>query len=149
MIERGSAYFIARDEGLYLSRYFLLRMKALGIFLHRFWTSDPQGSDGSRFHCHPWHNISIVLAGGYWENQIDGTRQWRYPGSVVFRSAEAFHWIELPDEMRGKTLTIFIRFRRYRDWGFLDPSVWKKHESSASESQLNGIFFPRRKSAAK
>ena len=86
---------IYTPEGLavstpYLDRWYIIRTKRFGLYLHRFWSSDEDG-----VHDHPWNNFSWVLHGGYWELLPDGQKLWRKPGFKKYRHAEEFHRIEL------------------------------------------------------
>lgn len=104
----------------YLDRWYIIRTKRFGLYLHRFWSSDEDG-----VHDHPWNNFSWVLAGGYWELLPDGQRLWRPPGYKKYRHAEEFHRVELKDGSAGGTWTIFGRFKRRRKWGFWEKDGWK------------------------
>jgi hypothetical protein len=56
---------IANCEGdPYLTRWFIIRTRLIGIFLHRFHRSD----EDRALHDHPWTFISIILWRGYWEH---------------------------------------------------------------------------------
>lgn len=105
----------------YLERFYVLRTKWLGIYIHRFWASDDDPQ-----HDHPWNNISWVQKTGYWEHLPDGQRCWRSEGFKAFRKAEQFHRVEIAPGTEGKVWTIFIRFKRRREWGFLYPDGWKR-----------------------
>ena len=59
------------SDVLYLRRYYLLRTKYLGIFVHEFLGDDAEG-----LHDHPWDFFLFVLRGGYWERTPAG-REWR------------------------------------------------------------------------
>jgi hypothetical protein len=84
-------------------------------------------SDDPVFHDHPWPYTTIILKGGYWEHtpvfDDEGTicaqsSKWRGPGSIISRSANEFHWLEL-DPKVGPATTLFIMGQQQRDWGFL------------------------------
>lgn len=126
--KRGRHRMIWRDEPQedgstistpYLERWYIVRNKYFGLYLHRFWASDEDG-----IHCHPWNNFSWIIEGGYWENLIDGQKIWRERGFKRFRAAEEFHKLEIPNGQAGMTWTIFGRFRRRRKWGFLKTNTW-------------------------
>lgn len=125
---RNRYRMIRRDNGEdYLGRYYLLSSKWLGIYLHRFWADDIEG-----LHDHPWANISILISGAYNEEvpSINGqtTTMHRRPlkPAVIFRKATLSHRITLPEGQQG-SWSLFIRFRRVREWGFWskDFSDWK------------------------
>jgi len=118
--KRGRRRMIWRGENEpYLERWYIVRNKYFGLYLHRFWASDEDG-----VHDHPWNNFSWVLAGGYWEHLPDGQRLWREAGFKKFRTAEEFHRLEVPNGWEGETWTIFGRFRRRRIWGFWEKDGW-------------------------
>lgn len=106
------------DLSVYLNRFYLFRTKLIGSYLHHLLRDDPDG-----LHCHPWASLSIVLVGGYWEHYHDGTRAWRGPGSIRFRTARELHRLTLTDH--SSSWSLFIRFRRVRTWGFLPPGTEK------------------------
>jgi hypothetical protein len=119
----------------------------------RRWLIGPRWAWGLRVHCiersdadrelhdHPWWFVSIILRGGYWEHTLDGRRTWYGPGSIVFRSADTLHRIELDTECTqarkrglhtGSCLsrpvpawTLVLRGRRARAWGFLTADGWQ------------------------
>lgn len=103
----------------YLKRHYLIRTKHLGIFIHQFWSSDEDG-----VHDHPWNNITFIIRGGFYEELADGQVIWRKPGFFSYRRAEQFHRIILEPGTEGKVWTIFIRFKRRRNWGFLVKKEW-------------------------
>ena len=130
---------IERDDiGRVFTRYFILRTKRLGIFMHRF------DQDDVELHDHPWNNISIPLTGSIIENHHDGTYTMLRPFRPYWRNAEKLHMLHLPT--RSPVWTLFIRFRRFRDWGFAPVVQWDKADNSQKEwSGLEGMFFPREK----
>lgn len=110
----------------YMHRYYLFlkdRKKfPFNITLHKI-----VKSDDPIMHDHPWPFLTIVLRGGYYEHtplvSSDGKMfgeisQWRGPGSIIFRKAKEFHWLEL-DESVGPATTLFFMGPQQRDWGFL------------------------------
>jgi len=103
-------------EELYLSRYVIFRCKWFGIYIHKFWISDYDV-----LHDHPWNFIAIPLTSGYREHLPDGSYLERRPLRPKFRTAEEFHWVELN---RGPAWTLFIHFRKRREWGFLTSTGW-------------------------
>ncbi len=76
--------------------------------------------------------MTIVLKGGYWEHtpvfdnagkQFAEYTTWRGPGSIIKRSANDYHWLEL-DETVGPAVTLFFMGPQQRDWGFLKGNKW-------------------------
>ena len=115
----------------YLERFYILSTPLIGVYLHRFWASDDDG-----VHDHPWHSISVLLAGGYFEEEPE--RQWVPNGPTIthfrrplhppfkVRSKYAAHRITVPDGTEGQTWSMFIRFGvGRRKWGFYREGQWE------------------------
>ena len=148
MIERRNKES-GKDEA-YLKRFYILRFERFALFIHQFWSSDPDHP-----HDHPWANYTLVLSGGYHEISVDGEIAWRGPLCRRYRPAELFHRIVIKPENRGTAWTLFAHFKRTRVWGFLTPEGWmpskeygEKYESPVEEGRgadfkLVGHFFPR------
>ena len=152
---RGSSRMIKRADpqtGLahdYLKRYYIFRCRYFSVFLHQFWASD-----ADHIHDHPWDNITWILRGGYWEFSADGSSTYRKKGFKRYRNAELFHRIAIGDHSPGEAWTLFIHFRRRREWGFYTPEGWlpadvygKKYESpvqtqGSGDYVIKGMFFP-------
>lgn len=110
-------------------------VSSLDIRVHHILRSDEDLDP----HNHPWPFVSIILFGGYWENRpvfneyddseiVGYTRVWHGPGSILFRRATDFHYLELPE---GKTAwTLFITGKWIHTWGFL---VETPHSAERSE----------------
>jgi len=151
---RGGSRMIMRDGKPYLERFYLFKSKWLTIVIHKFWANDPDEP-----HDHPWHWASYVLRGCYFENHVDGTREYRTPGSLKIRRSTEFHRItmedywanETEDGPAGLTTTLFFMGRRHRDWGFLRGDKWinaKEYDRQAVEVQgrdftVSNGFFPK------
>lgn len=117
----------------YMHRYYLFlkdRKKfPFNVTLHKI-----VKSDDPIFHDHPWSYLTIVLKGGYWEHtpvvNSEGKifaefSRWRGPGSIIWRRAKEFHWLELDGDRPATTL--FFMGPQKRDWGFLvDRTKTKK-----------------------
>ena len=115
-----------------LERFYILRTKWLGIYLHRFWASDDNG-----LHDHPWYSASVLLAGSYIEHvpniksrpELVGptricVRKPMHP-LVTLRSKHAAHRIVVPDGTEGQCWSLFIRFGfKKRLWGFYRDGYW-------------------------
>src|SRR6266576_3765132 len=110
------------ERHLYLTRWYLIRTRFVGVFLHRFHRSD----EDRALHDHPWNFITIILWRGYLEHSPTGTRR-LWPGTIHWRPATWRHRAELID---GKSAwTLIIRFREHRMWGFWMPQgfvPWNK-----------------------
>lgn len=120
---------IYRSKGeLYLTRYFIFESSWFSVYIHKFHISDYPVH-----HDHPWSFISFPLKVGYIEHLVDKTSILRKPFVPKFRTAEEFHWVEkIPDSPAPWTL--FITFRRRRNWGFMTKDRgWVDHESYIKE----------------
>jgi len=109
-----------------MHRYYLLlkdRNKfPFNLTLHRI-----VKSDDPILHDHPWPYFTIILKGGYHEHTplyddngkiIGEISKWHGPGSVIYRKANEFHWLEL-DKKIGSATTLFFMGPQKREWGFL------------------------------
>lgn len=109
----------------YMHRYYLFlkdRKKfPFNVTLHKI-----VRSDDPIFHDHPWPYMTIVLSGGYYEHtpifddygkQLTDICTWRGPGSIIRRSANEFHWLELEEEKPA--VTLFFMGPQQKEWGFM------------------------------
>ena len=117
----------------YLVRYYLRggADERPAIYLHHILRSD----EDRDLHDHPWPFTSLVLLGGYWEEEpwIEGTtpetwrsftaRTWRGPLSVIRHQAKDYHRVILGDVDRP-AWTLVFRGPRERRWGFRTKSGW-------------------------
>lgn len=112
------------DEEPYLERYYLFLKERedfpFNIFLHKFIKSDPDD-----LHDHPWGFRTIILKGGYWEHTEEG-KFWREPGFTQSVTPMHKHRVELKPNCTCWTL--FIPYRRTRDWGFYRNNKWIESE---------------------
>lgn len=76
---------------------------------------------GREPHDHPWSYLTIVLRGGYREERYDElgdliSSKWHGPGSILWRPANSWHRLLIPN---GETAwTLFITGRKGQIWGF-------------------------------
>lgn len=120
---------------LYMRRWRLIHNRFFGIRVHNIVRSDAD----RELHDHPFTFVSVILRGGYWEHTVDGRRTWYGPGSIVVRSADVLHRLEL-ERRPAKTLdefgpgftlpevgawTLVIRGPMRREWGFLTDRGWR------------------------
>ena len=107
--------WIHHNGTLYMERIHLLRWSRLSINLHRIHQSDRERA----LHSHPWDwSVSLVLAGGYEEDNLGGGRV-RRPGSVA---AWTWRYVHRVSRLLGPTsMSLFISgpVRPDRGWGFL------------------------------
>lgn len=131
MFDRIANWLIARAKRTpyfhllgYMNRWWLIPYNRFfpAVRVHEILRSDL----GRDFHDHPWAYASVILKGGYWEVKpvygpsniyLGETRKWYGPGSVIFRKAQSWHRLELPEGQVATTL--FITGRYVQRWGFL------------------------------
>lgn len=111
-------------------RPFAWMMQKLDIAarVHNIRSSD----DDRAHHDHPWPYLTIVLRNGYWEKRpvydkdgayLGDSRVWHGPGSIILRSADSWHRLEVAE---GKPAwTLFITGKYVQKWGFLADAVKK------------------------
>lgn len=121
----------------------------------RRWLFGPHWLWGFRVHCiersdadrelhdHPFWFASLILTGGYYEHTVDGERKWYGPGSIIFRSAETLHRVELAERTFDcaqdswsepvPAWTFVIRGRYARRWGFLKGGQWETWQKFVGE----------------
>lgn len=109
----------------YLERYHVMSLPGgREVYLHRF-----VSSDGERHvHDHPFRGIAVILVGGYLEDRLvhlnakTGGQALRVvrrsPLGINFIGLRTFHRIALTDR---NTWTLFVRGKRRKGWGMLDP----------------------------
>ena len=120
----------------YMIRYYLLfrdrgENARFNIFIHKIMKSDEDD-----LHDHPWGYFTFILSGGYWETVADiGTngdgdeitgfktmRHWRGQGFMQKVDDTHIHRLELKkDEDTAHEIpcwSLFVPFKRSRDWGF-------------------------------
>lgn len=154
--ERGSSRMIRRAdretkvEHDYLKRFYIFKCPVFSIFIHQFWASDPDHP-----HDHPWNNITWILKGGYWEYSADGNVEYRGKGFKRYRNAELFHRLAIGEHAAGQAWTLFLHFKRRRDWGFMAPEGWLPAEEygikygapvetqKQGDYEIVGTFFPK------
>jgi hypothetical protein len=99
------------ERGLLMTRYHVLLVPRLRIFIHKI-----HRSDVNIFHDHPRSFVSFILRGGYVEHTPQGSGYYR-PGRILYRRASAPHWLEV----ERPALTLFIAWGKSKEWGFYLP----------------------------
>lgn len=144
---------ISIDDAPYLERYYAGTWFGKRYFIHRFMASDPDRG----LHDHPWRWArSFILAGGYNELVLDDNKVKtiiRRAPEINYFHGDKFHRVLLPEELSGKTWTLFIHGPRDQDWGFLEytenengdilESVFTKANTS-SERKENEHWWERK-----
>ncbi|WP_430436821.1 hypothetical protein [Oceanibaculum nanhaiense] len=119
---------IGGEDNPYLIRWCLIRKNRwFNIYLHHTIRSD----DDRALHDHPWHNVSLLLDGGYieimpaypdtWPHSADLRHVSREVGALVLRRAVAAHRLALWCDDEGIELpswSLFITGPHLRRWGF-------------------------------
>lgn len=148
-LRRQPDFVIAGRTGTYLRRWYLIpRNPIFNLYLHRFMESD----DDRALHDHMYFNLSIILA-----REVEGRRLYKGPayieitrrgsyqravGQVIARAPWTMHRITLPAGYEGReepVWSLFITGPRIRQWGFLCPQGWRRHDLfSAVKTDENG-----------
>lgn len=105
---------ITNCEGdVYLKRWYLFRQEYLNIYIHKFLRSD----EDRALHSHPFNSIIIPIWQGYLEHLWGGKIRRVFPIiGLRFRTGDFRHRVELIEDKTA--WSIFIRFKRYQEWGF-------------------------------
>ena len=104
-MDRGPSWPAYDKAEPFMIRYYLLFRKRprwfpFNILIHKILKSDL-----GDLHDHYWSYITIILKGGYWETNENGTF-WRGPGYIGFRKASDRHSLKIP---KGKpTWTLLL-----------------------------------------
>ncbi len=106
LLDRGPSWPDYDKAEPFMVRYYLLFRKRptwfpFNILIHKILKSDL-----GDLHDHYWSYITIILKGGYWETNENGTF-WRGPGYIGFRKASDRHSLRIPERKPAWTL-IFV-----------------------------------------
>lgn len=125
LLDRGNRPFLVRRG---------IDVRLFGIYLHEIAAPDP----GLDMHDHPWAFASLVIRGGYGER----VAQARNPGQWTWRrwSRWSVHRmrqtdIHRIDDVHPGTLTLVIRGRKTRPWGFYTPDGWVDYRAYDYETR--------------
>jgi hypothetical protein len=105
LLDRGPSWPDYDKAEPFMIRYYLLFRKRpkwfpFNILLHKILKSDL-----GDLHDHYWSYITIILKGGYWETNENGTF-WRGPGYIGFRNASDRHSLKIPKGKPAWTLLL-------------------------------------------
>ena len=105
LLDRGPSWPDYYKAKPFMVRYYLLFRKRpkwfpFNILLHKILKSDL-----GDLHDHYWPYITVILKGGYWETNENGTF-WRGPGYIGFRKASDRHSLKIPDGKPAWTLLL-------------------------------------------
>lgn len=117
-MQRLPDFVIGGVDNPYMRRWWIVpRNELQNVYLHQILRDD----DARALHDHPWANTSILLIGRYREITPMGEFI-REAGSVVHRSAEDAHRLELIDG--EPCVSLFFTRAKERDWGFHCSKGW-------------------------
>jgi hypothetical protein len=139
------------DRGPLMIRWYLIKTRWFGLFVHRFLRSD----NDRHFHDHPWAFLTWLVGGGYWEHvpvdpqepcRFPGIRKWRPRWSLLYRPALWLHWVEVPQVAREPgtgfyrdgvpipvTTLVLVMHRQKRMWGFETERGWMDYQKYEKE----------------
>ena len=105
LLDRGPSWPDYDKAEPFMVRYYLLFRRRpkwfpFNILLHKILKSDL-----GDLHDHYWSYITIILKGGYWETNENGTF-WRGPGYIGFRKASDRHSLKIPKGKPAWTLLL-------------------------------------------
>ena len=103
LLDRGPSWPDYDKAEPFMVRYYLLFRRRpkwfpFNILIHKILKSDL-----GDLHDHYWSYITVILKGGYWESNENGTF-WRGPGYIGFRKASDRHSLKIPDGKPAWTL---------------------------------------------
>ena len=122
----------------YLTRWTI--SKTLRLYIHHF-----KNGDKDVMHDHPWNFLSIILWGGYYEQNEQHYIKWYPPGSILYRKAEWIHRVILLDDVdppQEAWTFLWLGWRR-RMWGFWCPEgfiPWRKFFREGCEVRPAGTY---------
>ena len=142
-LERKRVILDREGKDPYLIRYYLLFKNRSGsipfnVFIHKF-----VKGDDDHLHDHPWGYFTFILSGGYNETVRRDSGQeythWRGPGFYQTVPPKHTHKIAL-DPKASTCWTLFVPFRRSREWGFIEKKNEEEKWVPADEylSKLKG-----------
>lgn len=128
------------DKGPLMIRYYLIRTRWFGVYLHKFLRSDER-----TMHDHPWWFWSLILVGEYIEHMSYALMGgYRRVGSIAYRPAKWVHRVELladimPEGSAGPfcqykpVWSLVLAGRKVREWGFWERDGWKRAEDHVTD----------------
>lgn len=123
---------ICNSEGdIYLMRYVVWRDDAdNALFIHVLYRSD----EDREMHDHPADFKARIISGSYRELTPDGEQVFGV-GDWNIKKAEDLHRLEV---IKGPVVTLFYRYPKRRDWGFMLPEGWMSHSKFLEEKYGKG-----------
>ena len=105
LLDRGPSWPDYDKAEPFMIRYYLLFRKRPKWFPYNILLHKILKSDLGDLHDHYWSYITIILKGGYWETNENGTF-WRGPGYIGFRKASDRHSLKIPKGKPAWTLLL-------------------------------------------
>ena len=121
----------------YIERYYLFLTDRNETFPFNVFIHHILKSDNDELHDHPWGYFTFILSGGYYEHlklteagsdEEKIVKVWRGPGFYQKVSSSWIHRLEL-DKTKGETWTLFIPFKKEKDWGFYTKDGFVDNET--------------------
>ena len=103
VLDRGSSHPKFKEAKPWMNRYYLLFRHRPKWFPFNILIHNILKSDLGDLHDHYWPYITLILKGGYWETNENGTF-WRGPGYIGFRKASDRHSLKIPEGKSAWTL---------------------------------------------
>ncbi len=101
---------ISQEGELHFRRWRILKTPIVSLYYHQIFKTD----EDRHAHSHPWNFISLILSGGYWEQDQFGTMKKLLPGNLNYHRAEDFHRLSLLEP----TTSLVLTFGKPRSWGY-------------------------------
>lgn len=120
MRENTPSQILGKGDDIYLKRWYIRRNAEEwpnNLYIHLMLRSDAD----PECHDHPFDNVSVVLDGGYNEEDRTGAMKAVMPGDIIIRSAETAHRIVLTN---GPSISLFLTGPKRREWGFWRGDEW-------------------------
>lgn len=117
----------------YMRRWLFGTKSWYGLRVHCIERSDVD----RELHDHPFSFVTVILCGGYWEHTANGEHEWHGPGSVLRRSADTLHRIELAPDCPAWTLV--FRGPYCREWGFWSAEGWIPWQRFVAQRDGRGV----------
>tara|TARA_B100000212_G_C27184180_1_gene451665 strand:- start:24 stop:725 length:702 start_codon:yes stop_codon:yes gene_type:complete len=127
----------------YIERYYLFLTDRNETFPFNIFIHHILKSDNDELHDHPWGYFTFILSGGYYEHlklteagsdEEKIVKVWRGPGFYQSVSSSWVHRLEL-DKTKGETWTLFIPFKKEKDWGFYTKDGFVDNETYLSRKK--------------
>lgn len=96
---------------LHFRRWRLIETTYFRFYVHEIFESDMD----LHLHSHPWHFVSFLIKGKYFEKVSDGSYKNINRFNFNFHKASDYHKLTL---LEKPTVSLFLAFGKYRPWGY-------------------------------